>query len=143
MAWTTPPTFVTSNPNSAAQLNILSDDLEFLQGIADAPNAPFQSLVVTADVDTTYHIRYEGDVYFHYKYIISGSNGDAVDITLNGSNIYSDGVSSTGTYAGYVDITSLGLTAGTWYPIVFEWNGNPGSTCTVWYLLLANSTTLT
>ena len=143
MAWTTPPTFVTSNAFSAAQLNILSDDLEFLQGVADAPNAPFQSLVVTADVDTTYHIRYEGDVYFHYKYIISGSNGDAVDITLNGSNIYSDGVSSTGTYAGYVDITSLGLTAGTWYPIVFEWNGNPGSTCTVWYLLLANATALT
>ena len=143
MAWTTPPTFVTSNAASAAQLNILSDDLEFLQGVADAPNAPFQSLVVTADVDTTYHIRYEGDVYFHYKYIISGADANAVDITLNGSNIYSDGVANMGTYAGYVDITSLGLIAGTWYPIVFQWNGKVGSTGTVWYLLLANATALT
>ena len=100
MAWSPPPTFVAGNTASAAQLNILSDDVEFLDGVADAPNAPFQSLVVTADVDTTYHIRYEGDDYFHYKYVISGSNGDAVDITLNGTNIHSDGVASTGTYAG-------------------------------------------
>lgn len=141
MAWTTPPTFVTSSPASASQLNILSDDLEFLQGIAVAPNAPFQSLTVTADVDTTYHIRYRYR-YLHYKYVISGADGDAVDITVNGSNVYSDGVANMGTYSGYADLNSLSLTAGAWYPVVFEWNGNPGSTCVLWYILTSNATSI-
>lgn len=35
MAWTTPPTFVASDPLAAAELNILGDDLVYLKGITD------------------------------------------------------------------------------------------------------------
>lgn len=35
MSWTTPPTFVASDPLAAADLNILGDDLVYLKGITD------------------------------------------------------------------------------------------------------------
>ena len=58
MAWTTPPTFVDGAVASAANLNILSNDLEHLEGVAPGPNAPFQSLVFTASGTATYHLLY-------------------------------------------------------------------------------------
>jgi hypothetical protein len=44
MPYTTPPTFVDGQIVSAAQLNILSDDIEFLNGVMAGPNIPFQSI---------------------------------------------------------------------------------------------------
>jgi hypothetical protein len=141
MAWTTPPTFVDASPASAAQLNILSDDLEFLQGVAAGPNAPFQSVVHTNSGNTTYHLRYRYR-YLHYKYVISTDPGDDVKIRVNGTISYSDGVASMGTYSGYVDLNSLGLTAGSWYPVIFEWQKTVNSVCTLWYIVTANVTAL-
>ena len=38
MAYTPPPTFVDGQPASAAALNVLRDDIQWLYGIAQAPN---------------------------------------------------------------------------------------------------------
>ena len=141
MTWTSPPTFVDGSVASATQLNILSDDLAHLYGVAAAPNAPFQSVVLTNSGNTTYHIRYRYR-YLHYKYIISADPGDDVKIRVNGTVVFSDGVASQGTYAGYVDLNGLGLTTGSWYPLLFEWQKTANSICTLWYLLTANVTAL-
>jgi hypothetical protein len=141
MAWTTPPTFVTSNAASAAQLNILSDDLEFLQGVAAGPNAPFQSVVFTTSGTATYHLRYRYP-YLHYSYTVSVDPGDDVKIKVNGTTKVSDGAPGEATVTSYVDLTSMSLTTGTWYPVTFEWAKDANSVCTVHYLVTSNATSL-
>ena len=141
MAWTTPPTFVTSNAASAAQLNILSDDLEFLQGVAAGPNAPFQSYVFSTSGTATYHLRYRYP-YLHYSYTVSVDPGDDVNIKVNGTSKVHDGAPGEATVTSYVDLTSMGLTPGSWYAVLFEWAKDANSVCTVHYLVTANTTTL-
>ncbi len=141
MAWTTPPTFVTSNAASAAQLNILSDDLEFLQGVAAGPNAPFQSVVFTNSGTATYHLRYRYP-YLHYSYTVSVDPGDDIKIKVNGTTKVSDGAPGEATVTSYVDLTSMGLTPGTWYPVTVEWAKDANSVLTVRYLVTSNATSL-
>ena len=141
MAWTTPPTFVDAAVASAANLNILSDDLEHLQGVAAGPNAPFQSVVFTNSGTATYHLRYRYR-YLHYSYTVSVDPGDDVNIKVNGTSKVHDGAPGEATVTSYVDLTSMGLTPGSWYAVLFEWNKDANSVCTVHYLVTANTTTL-
>lgn len=141
MSWTTPPTFVTSSPASAAQLNILSDDLEHLQGVAAGPNAPFQSVVFTNSGTATYHLRYRYP-YLHYSYTVSVDPGDDVNIKVNGTSKVHDGAPGEATVTGYVDLTSMSLTPGSWYPVTVEWAKDANSVLTVHYLVTANVTSL-
>ena len=141
MAWTTPPTFVDAAVASAANLNILSDDLEHLQGVAAGPNAPFQSYVFSTSGTATYHLRYRYP-YLHYSYTVSVDPGDDVKIKVNGTTKVSDGLPGEATVTSYVDLTSMGLTPGSWYAVLFEWAKDANSVCTVHYLVTANTTTL-
>ena len=141
MAWTTPPTFVTSSTASASQLNILSNDLEFLQGVAIAPNAPFQSYVFSISGTATYHLRYRYR-YLHYSYTVASDPGDDVNIKVNGTSVVHDGAPGEATVTSYVDLNSLGLTAGSWYQVLFEWAKDANSVCTLHYLVTANVTSL-
>jgi len=141
MAWTTPPTFVDAAVASAANLNILSDDLEHLQGVAAGPNAPFQSVVFTNSGTATYHLRYRYR-YLHYSYTVSVDPGDDVNIKVNGTSKVHDGAPGEATVTSYVDLTSMGLTPGSWYAVLFEWAKDANSVCTVHYLVTANTTTL-
>ena len=141
MAWTTPPTFVDASPASAAQLNILSDDLEHLQGVAAGPNAPFQSYVFTNSGTATYHLRYRYR-YLHYSYTVATDPGDDVNIKVNGTSVVHDGAPGEATVTSYVDLNALGLTAGSWYQVLFEWAKDANSVCTLHYLVTANVTAL-
>lgn len=141
MAWVTPPTFTAGLAASAANLNILSNDLDYLKGIAEGPNAPFQSVVFTNSGTATYHVRYRYP-YLHYKYVVSADPGDDIKIKVNGTTKYSDGAPGEATVAGYVNLTSMALTPGSWYPVTVEWMKSANSVLTVWYLLLANVTSL-
>ena len=141
MAWTTPPTFVDAAVASAANLNILSDDLEHLQGVAAGPNAPFQSYVFSTSGTATYHLRYRYP-YLHYSYTVSVDPGDDVNIKVNGTSKVHDGAPGEATVTSYVDLTSMGLTPGSWYAVLFEWAKDANSVCTVHYLVTANTTTL-
>jgi hypothetical protein len=135
MAWTTPPTFVTSNAASAAQLNILSDDLEFLQGIGDAPNAPFQSVVFTTSgrPRTTCAMKVRVSALQATRYPVEP--GDDVKIKVNGYEQYQTAHRVRDGMQGMWIIT-VGSHAGTWYPVTFEWKDAISvCTCTVtWYL---------
>lgn len=140
MAWIACPTFVTGQPVSAAQMNILSNNMAHLQGVAGRANAPFQAVVFTNSGTATYYLRYRYP-YFHYKYTVGGDPGDDIKIKINGTTKVSDGAPGEATVASYVDLTSMALTPGQWYTVTFEWAKAANAVCTVWYLGAANATT--
>ncbi len=141
MAWTTPPTFVDGAVASAANLNILSDDLAYLEGVAAGPNAPFQSYVFSTSGTATYHLRYRYP-YLHYSYTVSTDPGDDINIKVNGTSKVHDGAPGEATVTSYVDLTSMSLTPGAWYPVTVEWAKDANSVLTVHYLVTANVTSL-
>jgi hypothetical protein len=53
-----------------------------------------------------------------------------------------DGTPGEATVTGYVDLTSMGLTPGSWYPVTVEWAKDANSVLTVHYLVTANATSL-
>lgn len=122
MAWTTPPTFVDGNLWSAAQLNILSDDLNELWGLAQGPNTPFLSLysqgISLTSENNLQYFRYQLP-YLHYKARCIDYGVVSFTIYINGVSAYSDATDYTGahTYTGYINLSGRGLTIGELYPI--------------------------
>ena len=143
MPYTNPPTFVDGQIVSAAQLNTLSDDIEFLNGVVAGPNIPFQS--VTWDTNSgehTWYVRHRHR-YLHYSFTISSDAADDVKIYFNGVQVFHDGAPGQNTFTGYVDLNSFGSwTAGAWYPIRFEYDKQNNSVCTVNYLIESAGTAL-
>lgn len=145
MPYTSPPTFTTGNVLSAANLNTLSDDVEYLYGAVQQTNAASYAYELgpgsgATEVADKWRIRYKTNTL---KYDIRVEQGtlDALRIKLNGTTVFNDGTdrSNPYTYAGTVDITSLGLTLGTWYTLTVEADGEPGSSvnsCVVYDLRL-------
>ena len=117
MAWTTPPTFVDGNLWSAAQLNILSDDLNELWGLAQGPNTPFLSLysqgISLTSENNLQYFRYQLP-YLHYKARCIDYGVVSFTIYINGVSAYSDATDYTGahTYTGYINLSGRGLTIG-------------------------------
>ena len=120
MAWTSPPTFVTGAVLSAAQLNILSDDVEYLYGIAQQVQIPFATLVTADDLSAAnngWRILYTHR-YLHYRISIDGWNCTLMQIYANNALVFNDTVTRINyVWAGYVDLNSLGLTVGQWYTL--------------------------
>ncbi len=58
MAWTTPPTFVNGAVLSAAQMNILSDDIEYLRGFVSGANPGVPEVTITDNGDIYFLIRH-------------------------------------------------------------------------------------
>ena len=143
MPYTTPPTFVNGQIVSAAQLNILSDDIEFLNGVIAGPNIAFQSITWdTNSGEHTWYVRHRHQ-YLHFSYTISADPADDVKIYYGGVLIYQDGTPGEETVTTYRNLNSYGTwTAGTWYPIRFEYDKLNNSVCTVHYLIQSASTAL-
>lgn len=150
MAWTSPPTFADGNILTANQLNILSDDIEYLYGLGDVLNVPFCSK------------RYEGSSpfqnvarwrirkkyrYLHYSFTLSAGyiNPDFrlyYDVNKIFEITSPSTLSTLQTWSGYVDLNGLSLTTGTWYLIY--WYGDPSSnnSSIANYLIESSGTTL-
>jgi hypothetical protein len=125
MAWTTPPTFTDGTILTAANLNILTDDLAYLEGRANAPLLPYVAYTFTVTRTLTYMIRHKYR-YLHYSYANAGTvSGDnhAISITYNNATIYTQNPVVFATdYTGSIDLQAttpspfpLGLSVGTWY----------------------------
>lgn len=109
MAWQVPPTFSNGNVLTAAQLNILSDDVEFLYGLVGGGiNTPFASLPTVTNLTSAnnqwlfYHINNN----FHFLVrLISDDNND-LEIFYNGQRVYHDSTNYSGahTYSDYIDL---------------------------------------
>lgn len=120
MAWTNPPTFSTGAVLTAAQLNILSDDVEFLYGKIQAVNVPFSCLVSASDLtsgNNGWRIIHRHR-YLHYRMSIDGWNCFNVSIYVNGTQFVIDSTTRTNwVWSGYLDLNPLSLTNGTQYEI--------------------------
>jgi hypothetical protein len=107
VAWSAPPTFSTGNVLSAAQLNVLSDDLEWLHGLVSGANPAMASAVLTVDGDAYFVIRHTGrylhGVYLCQNYFEVYDDGDP-DVTIN------DSITP-------VDLNTFGLTIGQLYTV--------------------------
>lgn len=142
MPYTTPPTFVDGQYASATQLNDLSDNIEFLNGVMAGPNISFQSITWdTNSGEHTWYMRYRHR-YLHYSFQIASDPADDVKIYVNGTLVFHDGAPGEGFQTSYVDLNSLGLTVGNWYPVRFEYDKAANSVCTVNYLIHSASTAI-
>lgn len=122
ISYVTPPTFVDATALSAAQLNILSADIEYLQGLIDTVNIPFSSvgyIAGTMSEQAEWRIRHRHR-YLLYSLSINATFNTGLYLRYNHIDVYSrvmggDPVSMTLT--SYVDLQPLNLTVGTWYQI--------------------------
>jgi hypothetical protein len=140
MAYVTPPTFVDGNVLSATQLNILSDDIEYLHGIADAHNFGFAMRGGAASTTFDYYIRHKHR-YLHYQYRIETHDANEVQLQYGGVMIDADMVGSIGTHNGYYDLNSFGFTVGEWYQTAFIYTSSSTSYITIDYLFELDATT--
>ena len=108
MAYTTPPTF-SATVLSAAQLNILSTDIEFLHSLVYGMNIPFTSETNTLSGDSRNWQFRRRVRYLHYLIRSTQNDTDQLDITVNGNIEYTDGVNRIGAYtwSGYIDLTLI------------------------------------
>lgn len=143
MPYTTPPTFVNGQIVSAAQLNILSDDIEFLNGVMAGPNIPFATMFWDAySGEHTWYVRHRHP-YLHYSFTIGTDPADSVKIYFGGVLVFNDGAPGVGAQTGSRTLSSFGTwTVGQWYPIRFEYDKQNGSTCLVNYLIQSASASL-
>ena len=150
MPYTSPPTFADGNILTAAQLNTLSDDIEYLYGLGDVLNVPFSAKLYAGGVNYQDQIKWKIRKryrYLHYSFtLIAGTINPDLRLYYN-TNIIFTVTSPTQlailqTWSGFVDLNALSLTAGTWYDIY--WYGAPSANCQSIcnYLIESSGTTL-
>lgn len=123
MAYTTPPTFVNDTKLTATDLNILSNDIEYLHGLVTGVNLPVGSLRITNDNLTSTNNQWllrHANRYLHYKLRLVGGTNDSLSIYYDGIRVMYDASTRNAayTYSGYVDLES----PSTW----------PGYSATAW-----------
>lgn len=116
MAYTTPPTFVDGTVLSAAQLNILSNDIEFLYGIVSGINIPFTGEQITIGQTRGYTFTRQGR-YLHYKARLTAGDSDITSIKID---TFSEGGDSTNRNSPYTWTEVIDLTLTTSNPAVGE-----------------------
>lgn len=113
MAWSAPPTFADAAILTAAQLNILSDDVEYLYGLVSGVNTPFNSITTTSNLrsnNNQWLLRHAYQ-YLHFKARTVAGTNDDFDIFIthpvgNDIRVY-EYSSSQATYSGYIDLEDL------------------------------------
>lgn len=164
MAYTAPPNFTAGSVLSAAQMNILSDDIEYLYGIVGGPT-PAVNAVYFEDTDgeAYWAFRYKWR-YLHFKYVLSNTGDNDPDYVkyyiYDNSNdyvqIFADGSPDRGetvvfcidllgsvliewnlggTAAG--DPWNLTMSTGNIYTVKLEWNHRTGNHA--WFHYVINS----
>lgn len=121
MAWTTPPTFSNGDILTAAKLNILSDDLAFLEGRGNSPSIPFMVYKFSISVNLTYMVRHKYR-YLHWQYVNPGANAHdsqtRMRILYNNTEVHNQApVAFLTTYTGSADLNILSLTKGGYYTV--------------------------
>lgn len=127
MSFTTPPTFSDDTVLSAAQLNILSSDIAYLEGLAGGVNVAFPRQAELRGEGAFlgqgqfWRMRHRSTaLHFDWNWTVDAGNTDHLDITVTyaGSTIFSDGsVTGTGNSEEIIDLTPYSLTTGNWYEI--------------------------
>lgn len=117
MAYTTIPTLSDGAVLSAAHLNLLADNANWLGALGGLPNVAFPQWRTSSAGSVYYHIRHRHR-YLRVYYETTGTC-DFIKITYNGTLIKNNNdPDAAETYV--IDLNSLGLTVGTWYEIRVE-----------------------
>jgi hypothetical protein len=107
MPFVTIPTVAAGSILSAGYLNSLSDNQEFLYGLANQANIPFNSFAMSDqnfNADSAYWIMRHRNRYLHYK--VTGETGwEYARIFMNGVKIAGQEGGAV-TLSGYFDLTS-------------------------------------
>jgi len=127
MAWQTPPTFTDTDVLSAAQLNIIRDDLQYLRGLSSTVNIPFPAVGLDVRLlhPAYWQIRHRAKfLNLYISWFVDPGLVDhlSVSIKINGTELVTGGAGpdpwvpgvTSSAYFSY-DVSSL--TAGTWYQI--------------------------
>lgn len=165
MAYTAPPTFTAGSVLSAAQMNILSDDIEYLYGkVGGAVPAVNAHKTTSTGDDAYYAFRYKGR-YIHLKYVLGSGAGNHVRVYVDDGSeqkIFADespNASTTNTAVidllgtawvsyDYVGGTSAGgsatwtLSTGDVYLIHLDWDNGSNTDFTFQYIINSDSDTL-
>ena len=128
--WRTPPTFTDTDVLSAAQLNIIRDDLQYLRGLSSTTNVPTVNVTVDPRGGETqkWQIRHRAaflNVYI--AWFIDGGWVDHLDVSIKigGTELITGGAGPDPWVPGvaspaYFSFDVSGLTDGTWYEIVVD-----------------------
>lgn len=99
---------------TAAWLNNLADNANFLASLGGIPNLAFSHVATSTGQSLYWHIRHR----HRYLYVLVSfvNNADYFNVKFNGSTVYTNGDPS-GTPTIKCDLNSLGLTVGNWYVV--------------------------
>lgn len=148
MAYTTPPTFADNAILTAAQLNILSDNIEFLYSLISGVNIPFSSQTLTGSGNTRKWVFRHAARYLHYKFRLTSGTSDELDIRLGAADTveFTDASNRSApyTWTGYLDLTATteDPAAGSTYSVFIEFDFASAGDFVVDYFLESDSTTL-
>lgn len=135
MSYTPPPTFVTGAYLSAAQLNILSDDIEYLRGQQLTPGRNFyrQDNIETVGTGTVttrggWSVMHLSNTFRYRIDVVQGTFSE-IRILANGQQVFQENQNRSNPYTwnGTADITSLNLTEGAIYGIAVRLTGTSGT----------------
>jgi len=149
--YVSPPTFVTGNILHAGHLNILADDIEYINSLTDFINIPFFQYVYgvggAQDMTTQKWMLRHRHRYLHYWFTI-----DTENIT-NQLYIYADigggpiviythvgGQEAPLTVAGYIDLNPFGFASLAWMSVY--WGGVAEGLATNHYFFESSFTSL-
>ena len=121
--WTTPPAFATHAVLSAAQLNVLSADLEYLNGFVTGANPAMVATTLTVDGDIRFVIRHLHR-YLHTRIRAT----DDVKIDYDTIRVYHNGDPGPDDIVFDIDLDSFELIIGQLYTLKFEMNGTGNRT---------------
>jgi len=129
----TTPTFSSGNILTASDLNILSNNLDFLNDLLGGVNPAFAQVTLNNSGSTSSLFnQLHRAQYFHYNIQITSGTHDTLSISYNGTTVFSDAGSRTAPYTwqGYVDLNSNpgGLTLGNFYDVQFNFSWQSGGT---------------
>jgi hypothetical protein len=145
MAWTTIPAQADGNVLTAAYLNILSDNIEFLYSLISGINIPFTGDQFGSGVSRVYTFTRQGR-YMHYKARLTSGDSDEVILRIDGNTEYNDATNraSPYTWSGYIDLTATtsNPAVGDSYEVTFQFSPNPTGQFHLDYFIESDSTTL-
>lgn len=133
MSYTPPPTFVTGAYLSSAQLNILSDDIEYLRGHQLAPVRHFyrQNNIESTGPRTDrggWSVMHLTNTFRYRIKVVQGTFSE-IRILANGQQVFQENQNRSNPYTwdGTANISSLNLTEGAIYGIEVRLTGTTGT----------------
>lgn len=143
-----PPVFGSGDILSSANLNIISENLEFFWGLVSGINIPFSGQTLSGSGNSrTWTFRHVAR-YLHYKIVLNGGTSDELYIRVNGNREYSDATNhgSVYTWQSYIDLNAITSppTVGTFYDTYIEmaFAGGGGSDLQIIYLVESDAVSL-